>query len=171
MLELSCREAKGLAVDAEQYGVTEVVRVVNASLPIRPNSQVRLTREELKVALISAPVCWTYSSSKRPRLLFLSADYKSTTSATARFAFDQVATMLTKAKVTRSYTYWKLSPAADCGSTDTGGGGATAKTARSLRLMTLAKLLDEYHWITVTVGHQIPTAEHLVQWASWRPKN
>jgi hypothetical protein len=32
---------------------------------------------------------------------------------------------------------------------------------------TLVRLLDEYHWITITGGHQIPTCCELKQWAIW----
>jgi hypothetical protein len=32
---------------------------------------------------------------------------------------------------------------------------------------TLARLLDEYNWITITNGHQIPTGAELMQWATW----
>lgn len=32
---------------------------------------------------------------------------------------------------------------------------------------TLARLLDEYNWITITNGHQIPTCSDLKQWAIW----
>jgi hypothetical protein len=32
---------------------------------------------------------------------------------------------------------------------------------------TLPKLLDEYHWVTITRGHRIPTCEELHQWARW----
>jgi|SRR5208283_2945543 len=34
---------------------------------------------------------------------------------------------------------------------------------------TLAKLLDEYHWITISVGHQIPLPSELERWTSWHP--
>ena len=32
---------------------------------------------------------------------------------------------------------------------------------------TLARLLDEYHWITLTQGHQIPSVKDLKLWLSW----
>jgi hypothetical protein len=32
---------------------------------------------------------------------------------------------------------------------------------------TLARLLDEYNWITITNGHQIPTCSDLKQWVTW----
>jgi len=32
---------------------------------------------------------------------------------------------------------------------------------------TLVRLLDEYHWITITRGHEIPTCAELRQWVSW----
>jgi hypothetical protein len=32
---------------------------------------------------------------------------------------------------------------------------------------TLARLLDEYHWITLTQGHQIPSVDELKLWLSW----
>jgi hypothetical protein len=32
---------------------------------------------------------------------------------------------------------------------------------------TLPKLLDEYHWVTITRQHQIPTCGELKQWARW----
>ena len=32
---------------------------------------------------------------------------------------------------------------------------------------TLARLLDEYNWITITQGHQIPTCTELKQWVTW----
>lgn len=33
--------------------------------------------------------------------------------------------------------------------------------------LTLPKLLDEYHWVTITRRHQIPNCEELKQWAGW----
>lgn len=37
---------------------------------------------------------------------------------------------------------------------------------------TLVRLLDEYHWITITRGHQIPSCEDLTQWVLWAcPRN
>jgi len=32
---------------------------------------------------------------------------------------------------------------------------------------TLVQLLDEYHWITITRGHEIPSREVVQQWAKW----
>ena len=32
---------------------------------------------------------------------------------------------------------------------------------------TLAQLLDEYHWITITRGHEIPSHGDLRQWVQW----
>jgi hypothetical protein len=32
---------------------------------------------------------------------------------------------------------------------------------------TLPKLLDEYHWVTITRRHQIPVFEELRQWMQW----
>jgi hypothetical protein len=32
---------------------------------------------------------------------------------------------------------------------------------------TLARLLDEYNWITITSGHQVPTCSELKQWVTW----
>lgn len=32
---------------------------------------------------------------------------------------------------------------------------------------TLARLLDEYHWITITRRYEIPTADELCQWLTW----
>jgi hypothetical protein len=31
---------------------------------------------------------------------------------------------------------------------------------------TLVRLLDEYHWITITEGHQVPDREELARWLS-----
>jgi len=33
---------------------------------------------------------------------------------------------------------------------------------------TLPKLLDEYHWVTITRRHQIPALEDLQRWTTWR---
>ena len=35
---------------------------------------------------------------------------------------------------------------------------------------TLPKLLDEYHWITITRGHHIPSKDELEQWIPWVAK-
>ena len=32
---------------------------------------------------------------------------------------------------------------------------------------TLPKLLDEYHWVTISRRHQIPAREDLQQWIGW----
>jgi hypothetical protein len=32
---------------------------------------------------------------------------------------------------------------------------------------TLPRLLDEYHWITITRGHRIPAGEELQRWVEW----
>ena len=31
----------------------------------------------------------------------------------------------------------------------------------------IVRLLDEYHWITITRGHQIPICDELRQWVAW----
>lgn len=36
------------------------------------------------------------------------------------------------------------------------------------RLMTLARTLDEYHWITITAGHRIPFPGELERWITWQ---
>jgi hypothetical protein len=35
---------------------------------------------------------------------------------------------------------------------------------------TMPKLLDEYHWVTITRRHQIPAPEDLRRWTAWQPK-
>ena len=44
------------------------------------------------------------------------------------------------------------------------------KTVGSPPYVTVAKLLDEYHWITITSGHHIPSRPELEVWVSWLPK-
>lgn len=34
----------------------------------------------------------------------------------------------------------------------------------------LAKLLDEYHWVTISEGHRIPRHHDLERWISWCPR-
>ncbi len=36
---------------------------------------------------------------------------------------------------------------------------------------TLAQLLDEYHWITITRGHEIPSGDELKLWVEWEPRS
>jgi hypothetical protein len=35
--------------------------------------------------------------------------------------------------------------------------------------VSLVKLVDEFHWVTKTVGHGIPTREQAEKWLSWMP--
>jgi hypothetical protein len=32
---------------------------------------------------------------------------------------------------------------------------------------TLSQLIDEYHWITITRRHEIPSRDEMKQWAEW----
>jgi hypothetical protein len=36
---------------------------------------------------------------------------------------------------------------------------------------TLAQLLDEYHWITITRGHEIPRRDELKRWVEWETRS
>ncbi len=45
-----------------------------------------------------------------------------------------------------------------------------AKAVGSPDYVSVAKLLDEYHWITITRGHRIPFRNELEMWLSWVPK-
>jgi hypothetical protein len=36
---------------------------------------------------------------------------------------------------------------------------------------TLAQLLDEYHWITITRGHEIPSRDELKRWVEWEARS
>jgi hypothetical protein len=166
MLQRSREEANILVEDANRYKIADIPRALRSAVPSR---DVATKRKDLEAALASAPVCWT-SSSAKPRYLNFSADDRATTKAAIQFPFAEVAGMLIRTKMIKEYTYWELAPVGAYSTGDTGGEEPVAEIDSPARLMTLAKLLDEYHWITITRGHQIPSPDELERWVSWQPR-
>jgi len=37
--------------------------------------------------------------------------------------------------------------------------------------VSLVKLVDEYYWVTKTLGYKVPTKEQVGKWLSWMPDN
>lgn len=56
-----------------------------------------------------------------------------------------------------------IADAARCGISD----HRAIPSAVNSQAITLPELLDEYHWVTITRRHTIPSGEELRQWAGW----
>src|SRR5271157_606039 len=89
-----------------------LVRTLDKALyTIGKPREVAISREELeaevKAALASASVCWTYDTTK-PTVVHFSVDNKTTTQPTLSLPFAKFAPMLSQTKTVNGYIYWEL---------------------------------------------------------------